>query len=64
MKEELIAYRLKRAKETLEDALLLAENEKWNSTINHLYYAAYYITVHIPVLMEFPQKKLNDSYYF
>lgn len=40
--KDLINYRLERAKETLEDAKLLAEKRWWNSTINRLYYAAYY----------------------
>ena len=38
-KEDLIIYRLERAKETLDDAEILANNNKWNSTINRLYYA-------------------------
>ena len=37
-KEDLIKYRLERAWDTLEDAQILAEREKWNSTINRLYY--------------------------
>ena len=41
-KKELIAYRLQRAKETLEDAEILAEHQKWNSCINRLYYACFY----------------------
>lgn len=39
---ELVRYRLLRAKETLEDAKLLAEKGRWNSAINRLYYAMYY----------------------
>jgi len=38
----LIDYRIARAKDTYDDALILAEKEKWNSAINRLYYAAYY----------------------
>jgi uncharacterized protein (UPF0332 family) len=41
-KKDLIEYRTKRAKDTFEDALILAEKNKWNSAINRLYYAAYY----------------------
>lgn len=41
-KKDLIQYRLRRAKETLDDAHLLADNGKWNSAINRLYYSAYY----------------------
>jgi uncharacterized protein (UPF0332 family) len=41
-KDDLIKYRIERAKDTLDDALILFEKQKWNSTINRLYYAAYY----------------------
>lgn len=41
-KDDLIHYRIARAKDTYDDALILAEREKWNSTINRLYYATYY----------------------
>jgi len=41
-KEDLISYRLFRAKDTLDDARILADRQKWNSTINRLYYATYY----------------------
>lgn len=35
-------YRIARAWNTFDDAKILASNEKWNSTINRLYYSAYY----------------------
>jgi uncharacterized protein (UPF0332 family) len=41
-KEDLIKYRLLRSKDTFEDAQILADRQKWNSTINWLYYFAYY----------------------
>lgn len=44
-KEDLIKYRLLRAKDTLDDAYILAEKNKWNSTINRLYYASYYAVI-------------------
>jgi len=37
-----INYRLQRALDTLNDARLLAANERWNSSINRLYYACFY----------------------
>lgn len=43
--KDLINYRLERTKETLEDAKILAEKQRWNSTINRLYYAAYYAII-------------------
>lgn len=42
LQEDIIAYRLKRARETFEDAEILADHGKWNSSINRLYYACYY----------------------
>lgn len=42
VKKNLIDYRIARAKDTFEDAEILAENAKWNSSINRLYYSAYY----------------------
>ncbi|MEI8203952.1 MAG: HEPN domain-containing protein [Bacteroidota bacterium] len=41
-KKDLIKYRIERAKDTFDDALILAEKAKWNSVINRLYYSAYY----------------------
>lgn len=41
-REDIIKYRLMRAFDTFEDAQILAKNQKWNSAINRLYYAAYY----------------------
>lgn len=41
-KQDLIQYRINRARDTFEDAQILAERQKWNSSINRLYYAAYY----------------------
>lgn len=41
-KQDLLKYRLRRARDTYEDAQILADKSRWNSTINRLYYAAYY----------------------
>lgn len=41
-KKDLVNYRLTRAWDTLEDAKILADKKRWNSTINRLYYASYY----------------------
>ncbi|NLV18312.1 MAG: HEPN domain-containing protein [Bacteroidetes bacterium] len=41
-RKDLIEYRLNRAKDTFDDACILAEKNKWNSSMNRLYYAAYY----------------------
>ena len=47
-KEDLIKYRLLRARDTLDDAQILAEKNKWNSTINRLYYEYFIATNKIP----------------
>jgi uncharacterized protein (UPF0332 family) len=42
-KEDLIKYRIQRAHESLNEAILLAENHYWNTVANRLYYACFYI---------------------
>ncbi len=41
-RDELVAYRLDRARETLDDARLLADQKRWASCANRLYYACFY----------------------
>ena len=40
-----ISYRLKKADESLADAELLADNGRWNSVVNRLYYASFYSVI-------------------
>jgi len=40
--KDLIQYRIRRAKETLEDAHLLARSDRWNACVNRLYYSCFY----------------------
>jgi len=40
--EEIIQYRLERAKDSLQEAKVLAKNKHWNGCVNRLYYACYY----------------------
>ena len=42
--KDLVKYRLDRAIETIEEAVLLANNNHWNAGINRLYYACFYAT--------------------
>ena len=46
-KKELVEYRLSRAKEALEDGEILVEKERWNASANRLYYACFYLYLHI-----------------
>lgn len=40
--EEAIRYRIARALETLDDANLLADEDRWHACVNRLYYACFY----------------------
>jgi len=43
--DEYIKYRFKRAVESLDDALIMIENKKWNTAINRLYYSCFYAVI-------------------
>ncbi len=40
--DEIVRYRLSRARETLTEAELMAESAHWNGCVNRLYYACFY----------------------
>ena len=42
-KEDYINYLISKSSEIFKDALLLADNERWNSCVNRLYYSSYYL---------------------
>jgi uncharacterized protein (UPF0332 family) len=58
-KEDLISYRLSRSKDTFDDAVILANNERWNSAINRLYYSAYYAV--IAILLKYDFKPITHN---
>lgn len=60
-KADLIGYRLSRAKDTYDDAMILAEKEKWNSTINRLYYSAYYAVMALLLDSDFKPTTHNGA---
>ena len=41
-KEELADYRIERARESIEEARILAAENHWNTTASRLYYACFY----------------------
>jgi uncharacterized protein (UPF0332 family) len=41
-REDVVFYRLQRARQTLEDARILANAGRWNPCVNRLYYACFY----------------------
>jgi uncharacterized protein (UPF0332 family) len=44
-KDDYIKYRFHRSEETIDEALILAEKEKWNAVINRLYYSCFYAVI-------------------
>ena len=41
--QDYIDYRVSKSKEIFEDAKLLANNQRWNSCVNRLYYSSFYL---------------------
>ena len=41
-RNDLVHYRVQRAYEVLEDARILADAGRWNTSVNRLYYACFY----------------------
>lgn len=44
-RKEIVAYRLLKAKQTLQEVDLHIKNELWNTAVNRLYYACYYAVI-------------------
>ncbi len=41
-RNDYINYRYQRAKDTFEEAEILAQSERWNAVVNRLYYSCFY----------------------
>lgn len=59
MKSENIKYRINRAKETYKDAVFLFERGSLNSSINRLYYSAFYAVIALLLANNFEVKSHN-----
>ena len=59
MKQENIQYRLSRSKETYQDAIFLFEKGSLNSSINRLYYAAFYAAIALLLANDIEVKSHN-----
>jgi uncharacterized protein (UPF0332 family) len=59
MKQENIQYRLSRSKETYQDAIFLFEKGSLNSSINRLYYAAFYAGIALLLANDIEVKSHN-----
>lgn len=42
-RQDYIDYRVLKSNEAFEDVVLLADNQRWNSCINRLYYSCFYL---------------------
>ena len=59
MKRENIKYRIQRAKETYQDAIFLFEKGSLNSSINRLYYSAFYAAIALLLANDIEVKSHN-----
>lgn len=44
-KDDYINYRFHRAEESFQEAIILADNKRWNAVINRLYYSCFYSVI-------------------
>jgi len=51
-RQELVNYRIGRAKDTLKEVDLHVKNDLWNTAVNRLYYACYYAVIALLVKQE------------
>ena len=60
-KSEYINYRFKRAQESLDDALIMIDNKKWNTAINRLYYSCYYAVIALLLKKDIETRSHNGA---
>ncbi len=60
-KQDYINYRVQKSKEVFDDAILLANNQRWNSCINRLYYSSYYLISALLYLHEIKAETHNGT---
>jgi uncharacterized protein (UPF0332 family) len=53
----LIAYRLEQAKESIEEARIMLENEKFRAAINRIYYGIFYALLALGLKYQFETSK-------
>jgi uncharacterized protein (UPF0332 family) len=54
-----VQYRINKAKETFDDAKLLASEKRWTACVNRLYYSVFYITIALLIKNGFETKSHN-----
>jgi uncharacterized protein len=58
-KQDYINYRILKSMEIFEDAQLLADNKRWNSCVNRLYYSSFYLISALLFLNDFKAETHN-----
>ena len=51
-KEELIKYRIDRAKQTFNEVEIMLQNSLWNTAVNRLYYTCFYAVTSLLIKMD------------
>ena len=59
--KDYIHYRIEKANESLIDAKVLANNERWNACMSRLYYSCYYIVSALLSANDFHPKTHNGA---
>ncbi len=54
---DLIEYRIGKAREALEDARILANSNRWNTCVNRLYYSCFYAVIALLIKKGFSTSK-------
>jgi len=57
--KDYINYRIERAEATFRDAVILFNTKSWNSCVNRLYYATFYMVSALLLINEFEAKSHN-----
>ena len=51
--KEYVSYRVRKAFEAFDDALILATHSRWNACVNRLYYACFYMISALAIQIDF-----------
>ncbi len=52
-KDEIVNYRIRKARETFNEVQLHIDNKLWNTAVNRLYYACYYAVIALLINKDF-----------
>ena len=58
-KDEIVNYRIRKARETFNEVQLHIDNKLWNTAVNRLYYACYYAVIALLIHKDFKPHTLQ-----